>query len=136
MYVTNSGSQYVSVINPANQVIDNIYSGNTPTGVAYNAANGDMYVANYGDNTVSVISPSLSTQPPSNKDNNTLTAGGFSNHGGNSIAIPGSANGGNGILNGIGGNGGHSGSAASTDKNIINDNNGSDSWNIGRDNNH
>ncbi len=109
IYVTNSGSQYVSVINPANQVIGNIYVGNTPTGVAYNTANGDMYVANYGDNTISVISPTLSTQPTSNNDNNTntntitMTTGGFVGLGVNSIDITGSANGGNGILNDIGG---------------------------------
>lgn len=42
-----------------------------------------------------------------------MTNGWFGGHGGNSIAITGSTNGGNGTLKGIEGNGGHSGPATS-----------------------
>ena len=78
------------------------------------------------DRSSSLPSPNYSTIP----GNGTLH-GGFSIHGGNSIAITGSANGGDGILKGIGGNGGHSGSATSTAGNIVNGN----SWHTGENNN-
>ncbi|ORV46403.1 YncE family protein [Mycobacterium conspicuum] len=70
IYVTNSGSDTVSVIDPhTNQVISTINVGNTPTGVAVSPAGpeaGDIYVVNTGNSiingtivasTVSVISP-------------------------------------------------------------------------------
>jgi len=43
---------------PSNIVIANIAVGSWPGGVAYDSSNGYVYVANYGSNTVSVISTS------------------------------------------------------------------------------
>ena len=62
----------------------------------------EMYVANFGGNpgTVSIISITSYTPPPSPHSNNTMTTGGFDDNGGNSIAITGNANGGNGISGG------------------------------------
>ena len=62
--------------------------------------------------------------PPPSSNNSTTPRNGnlngvISNYGGDSISITGSANGGNGILNGIGGNGGHTGSATATAGNVI-----------------
>jgi YVTN family beta-propeller protein len=61
MYVANSGSNTVSVINPVtNTVVATIPVGATPFGIAFNPDNGFLYVTNQGGNTVSVIAP-LST---------------------------------------------------------------------------
>ena len=74
-----------------------------------------------------ITSPSNNSTTPINGNSSAE----FSSHGGNSIAITGSANGGDGILKGIGGNGGHSGSATSTAGNVVNGN----SWHTGENNN-
>ena len=57
MYVTNTGLNSVSVINPSNAVIATIPIGSHPSGVAYNSNNRDVYVDNNFDRTVSVIAP-------------------------------------------------------------------------------
>jgi YVTN family beta-propeller protein len=57
IYVTNYGSDTVSVINGAtNTVIATISVGIEPAGVAYDPSNGYIYVTNYGSDTVSIIS--------------------------------------------------------------------------------
>jgi YVTN family beta-propeller protein len=57
VYVTNSNSNTVSVINPAtNTVVATIPVGGAPYGVAINPTNGLVYVTNIGSNTVSVVS--------------------------------------------------------------------------------
>jgi YVTN family beta-propeller protein len=63
LYVTNVGSNNVSVINGAtNTVIGSpIPVGTNSYGVAFDSANGNLYVANNGDNTVSVISGATNT---------------------------------------------------------------------------
>jgi YVTN family beta-propeller protein len=61
IYVTNSGSNNVSVIDPAtNTVTDTVDVGAYPTGVAYDGTN--IYVANSAGNDVSVIDPATNTQ--------------------------------------------------------------------------
>ena len=102
MYVVNSGSNSVSVINTStNTVVATIPVETAPAGVTYDSSNGMVYVSNSHSNTVSVISTTLSTQPPPN--NNPILIGGFGGHGGESIATTGSTNGGHG------GNGGTDG---------------------------
>ncbi len=55
VYVTNSGSNTVSVINPATDIPGPpITVGSNPAGVAVNPG-GAVYVTNFGSNTVSVI---------------------------------------------------------------------------------
>ncbi len=136
VYVTHPGGGPVNPgvyeIDSSNNVLftDNLDVGNGPIGIAYDPVHGRMYVTNQGSNDVSVVpATSLSTQLPSNNDNNNNNTktiprsnGEINVHAGNSIAITGSANGGNGILNGMGGNGGHTGSATSTGGNVINGN--------------
>jgi YVTN family beta-propeller protein len=54
--VTNLGSGSVSVIDGSkNSVISTIRVGINPYGVVYDPANHDIYVADYGSNTISVI---------------------------------------------------------------------------------
>jgi YVTN family beta-propeller protein len=63
LYVTNRGSDTISVINgTANELVDEI-SLNTiaPSGIVYNAANNYIYVTNMGSNTVSVINGTTNT---------------------------------------------------------------------------
>ncbi|HEY6536076.1 MAG TPA: hypothetical protein VIY08_09845 [Candidatus Nitrosocosmicus sp.] len=55
MYVANSKSNTVSVINSSNSVVTTINVGNGPAGVAYDPDNHEMYVTNELSNTVSVI---------------------------------------------------------------------------------
>jgi len=58
MYVSNAGSDTVSVINSTtNSVIATIPTGLTPVGIAYNANNGHIYVNNAGSNSTTVIHP-------------------------------------------------------------------------------
>lgn len=117
MYVTNVSYNVVSVINTSiNQVVATIPE-DIPSGITNDSGNREMYISDFGGNpgTVSVISTTLSTPPPHN--NNTMSTGGFVDISVNSIDITGGANGGNGILNDIGSNGGHSGSATSTSGN-------------------
>jgi YVTN family beta-propeller protein len=73
MYVTNDGSNTVSIIDgKTNTVVGSpIPVGTNPYGIAFNPNNGDMYVANYDfssnrvDDTVSVISTTtIRTMPP------------------------------------------------------------------------
>jgi YVTN family beta-propeller protein len=53
MYVANSGSDFVSVIDPSsNTVIDTITVGSNPAGVAFDPANRLIYVAISGLGTV------------------------------------------------------------------------------------
>ena len=60
IYVTNSSSNNVSVIDPAtNTVTDTIDVGTNPNGVAYDGTN--IYVTNYGSDNVSVIDPATNT---------------------------------------------------------------------------
>ena len=62
IYVTDRGSDSVSVIDPStNKVIANILVGRFPLGIIYDPQNGYLYVANFGSNTVSVIDPSTNT---------------------------------------------------------------------------
>ena len=58
MYVTNTGSNTVSVINTSNAVIANVPVGTSPQNVAYNPNNNNMYASNAVSNTVSVVNPS------------------------------------------------------------------------------
>jgi YVTN family beta-propeller protein len=60
--VTNRYSNTVSVISGStNTVIGTIPVGREPFGIAFDSANGNLYVANFQDNTVSVISGSTIT---------------------------------------------------------------------------
>ena len=60
IYVTNSTSNNVSVIDPAtNTVTDTIDVGTNPNGVAYDGTN--IYVTNFNSNNVSVIDPATNT---------------------------------------------------------------------------
>lgn len=69
LYVTNSKSNSISVIDPSSgaggSVITTITSGvppgKGPTGIIFNPSNHNMYVANYGGNTVSVINSTTNT---------------------------------------------------------------------------
>src|SRR5205823_6634266 len=67
MYVTNQGSNTVSVIDSTtNTVIATIPVGTTPFAIAFDPKNDDMYVVNNGntndrDNSVSVIAPLTTT---------------------------------------------------------------------------
>jgi len=62
LYVTNYGSDSVSVINGAtNTVIANITVGSEQTGVAYDPSNGYLYVAVSGSDSVSVINGATNT---------------------------------------------------------------------------
>lgn len=58
LYVTNFGSNTVSVIDGATNAVvgSTITVGLEPYGIAYDPANGYLYVANYGSSIVSVIS--------------------------------------------------------------------------------
>ena len=57
IYVANSGSNNVSVIDSTNTVVATIAVGNSPIGVAYSPSNNRIYVTNYTSNNVSVIDP-------------------------------------------------------------------------------
>ncbi|QOO94629.1 PE domain-containing protein [Mycobacterium tuberculosis] len=62
IYVTNQGSNTVSVINPAtNTVTGSITDGNGPSGVAVSPVTGLVFVTNFDSNTVSVIDPNTNT---------------------------------------------------------------------------
>jgi YVTN family beta-propeller protein len=62
VYVSNAGSNTVSVINTAtNAVIATIAVGGYPVGVAVSPDSTRVYVASYGSNTVSVINASTNT---------------------------------------------------------------------------
>ncbi len=57
IYVTNSGSNSVSVINGAtDSVITSIPVGSEPAGITFDSSNGYIYVANYNSGTISIIS--------------------------------------------------------------------------------
>jgi YVTN family beta-propeller protein len=56
LYVTNSGSDDVSIINATtNKMITNLNTGITPVALAINPVTNKAYVANYGDNSISVV---------------------------------------------------------------------------------
>ena len=75
MYVTNQGSNSVSVINPAtNTVVATIPVGSNPQVIAFNPDNGFIYVTNIGSHTVSVIAPLTTTF--SDGCNGTINSGG------------------------------------------------------------
>ena len=60
IYVTNAGSDSVSVINGStNKLITNIQAGITPVSLDTNPVTNKVYVANYGDNSISVIDGSI-----------------------------------------------------------------------------
>src|SRR5437899_4864191 len=60
VYVANSGSDTVSVINGlTNNVAISIPAGKNPIGISVNPSSHMVYVANSGSNTVSVIHPSV-----------------------------------------------------------------------------
>ena len=62
IYVTDAGSDTVSVINGAtNTVIATIPVGSGPEGIAYDPSNGYIYVANFFSDTVSVINGATNT---------------------------------------------------------------------------
>lgn len=63
LYVTNRGSDTVSVINgTTNALVDEIsVDAIAPSGIVYNAANNYIYVTNMGSNTVSVINGTTNT---------------------------------------------------------------------------
>jgi YVTN family beta-propeller protein len=72
VYVTNMGSNTVSVINgTTNAVVANVISTTSeevggsgffsPTGIAYNSDNGNIYVTNRGSDTISVINGSTNS---------------------------------------------------------------------------
>jgi YVTN family beta-propeller protein len=55
VFVTCASSNSVVEISPVNTVVKTIPVGSAPGAIAYDPANGDMLVANYGSNNVSVI---------------------------------------------------------------------------------
>jgi YVTN family beta-propeller protein len=58
MYVTNQGSNTVSVIDPArNSVIRTIPAGSQPTGITFDFSNQHLYVTNLDTNAVTMIHP-------------------------------------------------------------------------------
>jgi YVTN family beta-propeller protein len=63
LYVTNRGSDTISVINgTTNELVDEIsLNAIAPSGIVYNAANNYIYVTNMGSNTVSVINGTTNT---------------------------------------------------------------------------
>lgn len=62
VYVTNSGSNTVSVIDASsNTVLSNIAVGTQPTGIALDTSAGRAYIVNTGDGSVSVIDTSTNT---------------------------------------------------------------------------
>jgi YVTN family beta-propeller protein len=63
LYVTNRGSDSISVINgTTNTLVDEISVNSiAPSGITYNAANNYIYVTNMGSNTVSVINGTTNT---------------------------------------------------------------------------
>jgi YVTN family beta-propeller protein len=63
LYVTNRGSDTISVINgTTNTLVDEIaVNAIAPSGIIYNAANNYIYVTNMGSNTVSVINGTTNT---------------------------------------------------------------------------
>lgn len=58
LYVANSGSGNVSVVQPDNSAVSTLTVGNTPDAVVYDSTHNDIGVANYGSDTISVISSS------------------------------------------------------------------------------
>ncbi|MGC2222396.1 MAG: hypothetical protein WA624_08520 [Methylocella sp.] len=61
-YVTNAGSNNVSVIRAAtNKVVATVTVGLTPSGITFTPDGTQAYVANAGSNTVSVIDTSTNT---------------------------------------------------------------------------
>jgi YVTN family beta-propeller protein len=63
LYVTNRGSDTISVINgTTNTLVDEIsVNAIAPSGIIYNAANNYIYITNMGSNTVSVINGTTNT---------------------------------------------------------------------------
>lgn len=61
VYVANSGSNTVSVINPAITTVKTIAVGDDPRFIAISPLGESVYVANYGSNTVSVIDSANNT---------------------------------------------------------------------------
>lgn len=62
VYVTDSGSSNVSVINGStNKVIATIPVGDTPSGIVFDASDSEVYVANFLGSTVEVISTTTNT---------------------------------------------------------------------------
>ena len=60
LYVANSGSNTVSVIDLSNHKVKNVIDvGTRPNGVAFNPDTNNLYVVNSGSNTVSVIDTSV-----------------------------------------------------------------------------
>jgi len=49
----------------SNKVVANVTVGNTPDGFAYDSAKDEVFVSNYGPNTVSVLSESTATSSTS-----------------------------------------------------------------------
>jgi YVTN family beta-propeller protein len=67
VYVANSGSGTVSVINPASKtVVATVTAGSSPDGIAVNLETGQIYVANKDSNNLSVIDGSGVKQLPIN----------------------------------------------------------------------
>ena len=58
LYVANSGSGNVSVVQPDNSAVSSLTVGTTPDAVVYDSTHHDIAVANYGSDTISVISSS------------------------------------------------------------------------------
>ncbi len=59
IYVTNQGSNTVSIIDSSsNAVVGTVSVGASPRGIAFNPSNNDMYVVNFVSRTVSVIDSS------------------------------------------------------------------------------
>ena len=59
MYVANSGSGTVSLINSSNNIIvDTIRLGSALGTLEFNPSNNNMYVADWVDNTVSILGSS------------------------------------------------------------------------------
>ena len=55
VYVTNSISGTISVINGSSNTVTTITVGKTPIGIIYNPVSNSVYVANSGSNIVTVI---------------------------------------------------------------------------------
>ncbi len=61
VYVANLGSDNVSVINTASEVIASVSVGKAPENIAFDPQNSCIYVVDSGSNTVSVIDPATNT---------------------------------------------------------------------------
>ena len=77
IYVSDSDNNKVAMINGiTNDTLKTIQVGKSPIGISANPDNDHVYVANSGDDTVSVISSSIpiSTSPPTALSNETVTS--------------------------------------------------------------